>query len=123
MQILDARINASPIPLSSSWTLKISYTLRFTNDEVNGPLEFEDSVRLREEDDTSGDDVITNWATPFVFNPTQEFEPVTWTFTAISSSELDTELGGEEIYGQVFIRNRATSQVIQANTPILPLAV
>jgi len=123
MQILDARIIASPIPLSSSWTIKISYTARFTSDEINGPFEFEDSVRLREEDDTSGDDVIIDWATPSAFNPTREFEPFTWTYTAISSSELDTELGGEEIYGQIFLRDRPLTRVVQANTPILHLAV
>lgn len=123
MQILDARIIASPIPASSSWTIRITYRLRFDNAEFTGPFEFEDSVRLREEDDTSADDVIANWATPSVFNPAQEFEDITWTYGAISSSELNTELGGEEIYGQIFVRNRSTGQVVQANTPIAALAV
>lgn len=122
MQIFDARINISPIPLSQSFTIKITYTLRFESAEINGP-EFEDSVRLREEDGISGDDVISPYATPSVFNPSQEFEPTTWTYSAISGDELDTELGGEEIYGQIWVHNRATGQVVEVKTPVVRLAV
>ena len=123
MQILDARLQISPIPSSSSFTIKVLYTLRFTPAEFSGPTEFEDTVRLREDDDTSGDDVISDWTNHFVFNPVQEFEPVVWTYSAISASELDTELGGEEIYGQVWVKNRATGAVAQVNTGVFPLAV
>jgi hypothetical protein len=122
MQILDARIHASPVPLSTVWNIRITYTLRFEPAEFNGPFEFEDSVRLREEDDTSGDDVIFDWEFPFVFNPTQEFEPVEWTYNSISPLNLDTELGAEEIYGQIFVRDRPTTRVVQSNTNILPIA-
>jgi long-subunit fatty acid transport protein len=123
MLIDNPRIHATPVALSQTHTLRITYTLEFTNAEVNGPFEFEDSTRIREEDDTSGDDVIFNWAVPFVFNSTQASDNVTWTYDTVSNTILDTELGGEEIYGQIFLRNRTTGQVIQANTPILPLAV
>jgi hypothetical protein len=123
MLIGNPRIHATPVPLSQTTTLTITYTLEFTSDELNGPFEFEDAVRIREEDDTSADDVIFNWTDPFVFNPTQAFENVTWTFDTVSNTVLDTELGGEEIYGQVFLRNRTTSQLVQANTPVLQLAV
>jgi hypothetical protein len=122
MQILDVRIFAEPVPLSSVWNIRITYTLRFEAAECSGPTEFEDSVRLREEDDTSADDVITNWATPFVFNPIQEFEPVEWTYNSMTPESLDTELGAEEIYGQVWVRNRSTSQAVQSNTQILSIA-
>jgi hypothetical protein len=122
MQILDVNITARPVPLSSVWEIAISYTARFDRAEFEGPVEFEDTVRLREEDDTSADDVIYDWATPDVFNPTQEFVPATWTYHSVPSDDLDTELGGEEIYGQVSLRNRSTGQVIQANTTILNIS-
>jgi hypothetical protein len=121
--IENPRIHISPVSLSQTFDITITYTLEFTNAEVNGPFEFEDSVRIREEDDTSGDDVIFNWSTPFVFNPTQASEDVSWKYGVVSRTVLDTELGGEEIYGQIFLRNRSTSQLIQKNTQIFPLAV
>jgi hypothetical protein len=101
--------------------IKISYTSLFDAGEIG--QEFEDSVRLREEDDTSGDDVITNWAHPAVFTPTQGSERAEWTYPILAGSELDTELGGEEIYGEIFLRKRATGQTIVRSTAVFPLAV
>ena len=106
--------NIKPIQASQSgntWTLKVTYTATFTNQEKNPPLNytFRDSIRIRE-DDPFSDDTVTGWVAASNFNPAAN--SVVRTLTAVvSGDDLDTELGGEEIYAQIRLRNFTTGGV------------
>jgi hypothetical protein len=95
----------------SLWTLKVTYTATFTDQEKNPPLNytFRDSVQIWEDDDVD-DDPITGWVSASNFNPSAN--SVTRTLTAIvKGDDLDTELGGEEIYAKIRLRNFTTGGV------------
>ena len=121
--------NIQPISASKSgntWTLRVTYTATFTNQERNPPLNytFRDSMRIMESDGLFGgdDDVITGWVSASNFNPDQN--SVTRTLTAVvNGNDLDTELGGEEIYARVQLRNFTTGGVaLVRKTSIINLA-
>jgi hypothetical protein len=93
------------------WTLVVKYTATFTNQEKDPPLNyiFRDSIRIRE-DDVFSDDTITGWISASNFNPSTN--SVLRTLTAVvNGNDLDTELGGEEIYAQIQLRNFTTGGV------------
>lgn len=107
-------ISVQPITASQSgskWTLTVRYTATFTNQEKDPPLNytFRDSIQIWE-DDPFSDDQITGWISASNFNPSSN--SVVRTLTAVvSGDDLDTELGGEEIYAKIQLRNFTTGGV------------
>jgi hypothetical protein len=102
------------------WTLIVSATEVFTPEEISNGFEFEDWVMLWEWD-VSDHDHITNWRAER-FRPTSVRHSWEWTVN-IAGDDLDTELGGEELRAQVFLRNVTTSsQPIHVFTPILQIS-
>lgn len=106
--------NIQPISASQSgsvWTLRVTYTATFTDQEKNPPLNytFRDSIQIRESD-TFSDDTITGFVSASNFNPSTN--SVQRTLTAVvKGDDLDTELGGEEIYAKIQLRNFTTGGV------------
>ena len=118
--------NILPISVSqvgNTWTLRVTYTATFTNQEKDAPLNytFRDSIRIMESD-TFSDDSVTGWVSASNFNPS--VNSVQRTLTAVvNGNDLDTELGGEEIYAKVQIRNFTTGGVpLVRKTSIVNLA-
>ena len=103
--------NIQPLTASRSgnvWTLKATYTATFTDQEKNPPLNyiFRDAIQIRESDAIK-DDNITGLVSASNFNPTTN--SVQRTLTAVvNGDDLDTELGGEEIYAKIQLRNFTT---------------
>lgn len=106
--------NIQPISASQSgslWTLRVTYTATFTDQEKNPPLNytFRDSIQIRESD-TFSDDNITGFISASNFNPSTN--SVQRTLTAVvKGDDLDTELGGEEVYAKIQLRNFTTGGV------------
>lgn len=106
--------NIQPLSASQSgnvWTLKATYTATFTDQEKNPPLNyiFRDSIQIRESD-TFSDDNITGFVSANNFNPSTNSVQRTLT-VVVNGSDLDTELGGEEIYAKIQLRNFTTGGV------------
>ena len=118
--------NIQPITVSQSgslWTLRVTYTATFTDQEKNPPLNytFRDSIQIWESD-TFSDDQITGWVTASNFNPSTNSVQRTLT-TVVKGDDLDTELGGEEIYAKIQLRNFTTGGVPQVKkTAIINLS-
>lgn len=118
--------NIQPISASqsgSNWTLSVSYTATFTDQEKNAPLNyvFRDSIQIRESD-TFSDDNVTGFVGASNFNPATN--SVQRTLTAVvDEDDLDTELGGEEIYAKIQLRNFTTGGVpLVRKTAVINLA-
>jgi len=118
--------NIGPLTASkvgNTWTLKVKYTATFTNQEKDPPLNyvFRDSVQIWE-DDPFSDDQITGWVGASNFNPSEN--AVVRTLTAVvNGDDLDTELGGEEIYARIRLRNFTTGGVpLVKKTGVINLA-
>lgn len=118
--------NIQPISVSQSgntWTLRVRYTATFTNQEKNPPLNyvFRDSIQIWE-DDPVDDDQITGWVSASNFNPSEN--SVVRNLTAVvNGDDLDTELGGEEIYARIRLRNFTTGGVpLVRKTAVINLA-
>ena len=91
--------NIQPISASKSgntWTLRVTYTATFTNQEKDAPLNytFRDSIRIME-DDPFDDDNVTGWVSATNFNPCAN-SVVRHLTAVVNGDDLDTELGGEE---------------------------
>jgi len=89
--------NIQPIVVSQSgnkWTLRVTYTATFTNQEKDPPLNyiFRDCIQIWEEDPFS-DDQITGWVASSNFNPSEN-SVVRRLTTVVDGNDLDTELGG-----------------------------
>jgi hypothetical protein len=107
----------------SNWLLTVKYTATFSSEEATTHnYTFRDAISIREEDDTSGDDVVTGFLAASNFNPSGL--SVQRTLVAkVSEEDLDTELGGEEIYARIRLRNLTTSGVpLEKNTARIFLA-
>lgn len=107
----------------NNWRFTIRYTATFTPQETNQPLNytFRDSIQIRE-DDPFDDDLVTGWVTASNFNPGATSVQRTLV-TVVNGDDLDTELGGEEIYARIRLRNFTTGGVaIERNTPNINLA-
>jgi len=118
--------NIGPLTASkvgNTWTLRVKYTATFTNQEKDPPLNyvFRDSVQIWE-DDPFSDDQITGWVGASNFNPSEN--SVVRNLTAVvNGDDLDTELGGEEIYARIRLRNFTTGGVpLVKKTGVINLA-
>ncbi|WP_447009520.1 hypothetical protein [Saccharothrix hoggarensis] len=119
MDIINARLTASQN--GDRWTLVTSVTETFTPQEISAGWEFEDWASVWEWDD-SDHDFITNFGVTR-FRPASLRESFSWTWSNVPGDVLDTELGGEEIRVQVFLRNFSTgSAAIHRFTPILQIS-
>ena len=80
-----------------------------------------DSIQIWE-DDPFSDDQITGWVGASNFNPAEN--SVTRDLTAVvNGDDLDTELGGEEIYARIRLRNFTTGGVpLVKKTGVINLA-
>jgi hypothetical protein len=121
MEIVDARLVAEQVGGSSDlWRLTVHWSERFTAQEIQAGFEFEDWITFWEWDDVDHDWILNGPADRF--QPTSLKHRWEWPFT-IPGDDLDTELGGEEIRAQVFLRNRTTSSApISVFTPILQIS-
>ena len=102
----------------------INFSLSFSQAEVDGPFEFEHGIVFWEGDAGEpfggGDDKLFTVPNRTI-NPSSTFVPLSrnqpLTFTG-------TELGGEEVWAEVYARNKTTGgQVISRRSPVLQLAV
>lgn len=104
-----------------NWTLTVHWIETFSPQEISSGFEFEDWITFWEWD-VSDHDHILNGATDR-FRPTSVRHSWQWPFPNIPSDVLDTELGGEEIRAQVFLRNVTTSSSpIWRYTPLLQIS-
>ncbi len=100
--------------------LTVHWSERFTAQEIQAGFEFEDWITFCEWDDEDHDWILDCSADRF--QPTSLKHRWEWPFT-IPADNLDTELGGEKIRAQVFLRNRTTSSPpISVFTPILQIS-
>jgi opacity protein-like surface antigen len=97
----------------SNWTITFSRTLNFSSFEVSNQFPFQAWVELWEQDE-SDDDFLGRTRASNV-SPTTSGTTLTATFRR-TSSQLDTELGGEEIYAKALLKNLETGQVFQVAT-------
>ena len=118
--------NIGPLTASkvgNTWTLRVKYVATFNNQEKDPPLNyvFRDSIQIWE-DDPFSDDQITGWVGASNFNPAEN--SVTRNLTAVvNGDDLDTELGGEEIYARIRLRNFTTGGVpLVKKTGVINLA-
>jgi hypothetical protein len=119
MDIINPRMTASQN--GDRWTLVVSVTEVFTPTEISQGFEFEDWLTLWEWDD-SDHDFLGNQAVTR-FRPASVQESFQWTWSNVPGDVLDTELGGEEIRAQAFLRNFTTSSAaINRFTPILQIS-
>jgi hypothetical protein len=119
VDIISPTISASQN--GDRWTLVVSLIQTFTPTEISQGFEFEKWITFWEWDD-SDHDFLTN-SSALRFRPGSVRVSTQWTWANIPGDQLDTELGGEEIRGQVFLRNFTTSSSpINRLTPILQIS-
>lgn len=99
------------------WTLEITADEAFLLEEVG--QEFEDWVTLWEWDDSDHDFIDNQEVRRFKLQSVQKRRSWAW---EIDGEVLDTELGGEEIRAQIFLRNVATGATINKVTPLLQIS-
>jgi hypothetical protein len=98
---------------------RVDYTIEFRNNELG--TEFDEAARIREHD-PDDDELITAYPLPLRFTATQNRMNRSFKIVVIRD-QLNTELGNEELQGDVWLRrvgnHLATSEV---TTPILKFA-
>jgi hypothetical protein len=90
-------------PNSNTWQLKVQYNCEVSDKELRDNYEFEDGFEVWE-DDVFNDDKLTGKVGGSIFNPSTKFTERTLT-TTISGGRLNTEIGREELYVKVFLKN------------------
>jgi hypothetical protein len=108
--------------LNGRWQLSITYTAKFSSFEV-ATFNFRDAIQVWESDGWfSDDDRLTPWRNNVTFNPDSR-EVVRTKTTTVSSDDLNTELGAEEVYLKIRLFNSDldTTPIIK-NSPTINLA-
>lgn len=111
---------------TNTYSLNVIYQVKFDPFEIAN-FKFREGFVLWEEDDTSSDDMLTGVVSVKEFAPkdlllSQDLIATrTLTFT-ISGDVLDTELGGEELYAMVRLRNLNLNILFEKRSTTLPLA-
>lgn len=119
VDIINPRLTASQ--LGNRWTIHLNYIATFNPQELTFGFTFEDRVAFWEWDDTDHDFLANSAGAQF--RPGSLRVGRSWVWPNVPSDRLDTELGGEELRGQVFLRNFTTGGVsIHRYTPILQIA-
>ncbi|MFB7864924.1 hypothetical protein [Streptomyces sp. NPDC056069] len=85
------------------WDMKVDYNLNFTTFDRTNQFAFQSWCDIWEQD--SDDDDLIRRGKKANVSPVNQSRTASFT---ISSSDLDTELGGEEIYARCFVRNMET---------------
>jgi hypothetical protein len=112
-------------PLRNLFRITVTYTAVFTAEERNFPEGFADSVALRESDsgETFGGEDYLYLNFPIrTFRPSSEVVHRTRS-VELSINQLDTEVGGEEIYAEVHLRRNIDEPSMTARSNPFPLAV
>jgi len=99
--------------------LEIKATETFLLEELNQGFAFEDWVTLWEWDDSDHDHIDNQEVERFKPKSIQRRRSWSW---EIDGEVLDTELGGEEIRAQIFLRNATTGSTIDKVTPLLQIS-
>jgi hypothetical protein len=102
-----------------SWRLTVTYDAVFSKFEIDN-FTFRDGFVVWEEDPVD-DDKLTGVVGVSVFNPSASPTRRTLT-TTISGDTLDTELGQEEIYTVVRLRNLDLNILWQKKSSVLTLS-
>jgi len=110
----------------TNFDFTINYSLNFSQTEVDQNFVFEHQIVFWESDSDEpfggGDDDLFHVQREFS-DPDSTVERFSFIVGA-TADELDTELGGEEIWAEVYARNSTTAgQVISRKSPLLNLAV
>jgi hypothetical protein len=105
----------------NNWDITVKYNARFSQFEFQtGNFDFRDGFVLWE-DDPFSDDQLTGVVAVSVFNPNTAVVARTMTHR-INGDTLDTELGQEELYAIVRLRNLGLNLLYTAKSPILKLS-
>ncbi|MFB6579435.1 hypothetical protein ACFCYC_18800 [Streptomyces sp. NPDC056402] len=113
-------------PFGNFFDFTVSYTIRYTEEELAFPEGFVETLFFRENDDQEpfgGDDDTYGVVQPVFFRPQSRMETRTFKFSRTAAA-LDTESGGEEVYATVGHRRNIDGLNFNfRNTGIFPLAV
>jgi len=119
MNITNPQLEASQ-GANGLWTFLVTAFLEYTREEVDS--EFERWASVFEADAIGKDDPIIESAA-LRFRPPSGGHPAQWKFQNISRDLIDTELGDEEIYVQISLRNFTTDSFpITARTPTITIS-
>jgi len=120
--IADIRLSATKVTGGgNNWDITVRYNARFSQFEFQtGNFDFRDGFVLWE-DDPFSDDQLTGVVAVSVFNPNGPVVARTLTHR-ISGDTLDTELGQEELYAIVRLRNLGLNLLYTAKSPTLNLS-
>ena len=103
-----------------TYELTVTYTAKFSPFEVQN-FKFREGFVLWDEDGLTDDDMLTGVVGVSVFDPSQQ--TVTRTMKhRISGDTLDTDLGAEELYAIVRLRNLGINCLVKKRSTILPLS-
>ena len=121
MNITNPQLHAAQ-GANGLWTLLVSAIVEFTPEEVNSGFEFERWETVFKVDAVGADDLIMKSAA-LRFRPPSIRHVVESDFRDIPRSLIDTELGSEEIFVQISLRNFTTdSPAINARTPTVKIS-
>lgn len=121
MQITNTSITAEDTP-DPFWKFTIRYTAVFHPSEAN--FEFEDKVKIREQDTGGDHDNIGDWGPAHPFRPNGATSVNRTITTKRSRDALDTELGAEEIRAEIGLHNRTTNGPwISVHTSVVSIGV
>jgi hypothetical protein len=87
----------------NTWRLTVQYDCELKDKELKFDFDYEDWFEVWE-DDVFNDDKLTGKVGRSVFDPSTNLVKRTLT-TTIDGSKLNTEIGREEIYVKVFLKN------------------
>jgi hypothetical protein len=90
-------------PNSNTWRLTVQYDCEIKDKELKYDFDYEDWFEVWE-DDPFNDDKLTGKVGSSVFDPSTNLVKRTLT-TTIDGSRLNTEIGREELYVKVFLKN------------------
>jgi hypothetical protein len=90
-------------PNSNTWQLQVQYKCEVSDIELRNNYEFEDGFEVWE-DDVFNDDKLTGKVGGSIFQPLTKFTERKLT-TTINGDRLNTEIGKEELYVKVFLKN------------------
>ncbi|CAM5654849.1 hypothetical protein SAVIM40S_03113 [Streptomyces avidinii] len=90
-------------PGGALWDMKVDYNLNFTRFDQTNQFQFQSWCDIWEQD--SDDDDLVKRGRHANINAVNQSRTATF---SVRSSDIDTELGGEEIYARCFVRNMET---------------
>src|SRR5215207_6831050 len=101
-QILNPTMTATKLASGDNWRINVTYTAQFSEFEIKN-FRYRDGFVLWE-DDPFDNDQLTGVVSVSTFDPSTQSVVRNMQFT-ISGDTLDTELGQEELFSVVRLRN------------------